>query len=261
MNVFSARFAILSLLLLGFNSHALPFSNLNCQPSKLNDGIVCIGNSINDVRSGFKFSQPVVVLVPHGVVQPSRVLLHFQGYRNVCGDDTTAQFIDKFGVLELMQYLKQQNAIGIFPRSAGKETTYKNEFVPRFSKFLDWVYFESQTSSMEWIISGHSGAYIPVGSVLAQQDDVRLKIKSVVMLDATYSQNSSYYAQWNEALRTNPKIKVWSIFRANTRVGTEMLAKKLKSYSNLLNAVEDRSPHCGIPKKHLSGIIDELSRN
>lgn len=251
--------ALGALLLFSFNLYASPFSNLNCTPSRLHDGMVCIGNSVNDARSGFRYSQPVIVLVPHGVVQPSRVLLHFQGYRNVCGDDSTAQFIEKFGLLDLMPFLKQQNAIGIFPRSAGKETTYINEFVPRFGKFLDWVYFESQTSTMEWIISGHSGAYIPVGAVLAQQNDVRLKIKSVVMLDATYSQNSTYYAQWNETLRTNPEINVWSIFRANTRVGTELLAKKLKSYSNLLNAIEDRSPHCGIPKKYIWRILNDLS--
>lgn len=220
---------------------------------------MCIGNSIKDVASGFQYSQPVVVLIPDGVTQPSRVLLHFQGYRGVCGDDSTSQFIDKFGWLGLMPRLRTLNAIGVFPRSTGKETTYSNELVPRFSLFVKWIYEELQRPSADWIFTGHSGAYMPIGSVLSQQSKLKLNLNAIILLDATYSQNNSYYAKWEKAARTNPNMSVYSVTRPNTAPGTKLLARTLKNYG--INVVEqtDLSSHCGIPKKDLGAILDDYS--
>ena len=239
-------------------AQTLPFADFNCVQSALRDGLVCTANSLNDKASGFKYSEPLVILLPDGVTRPARILLHFQGYRSVCGDDTTAQFIDKFGVLNLMKRARDLNAAVVLPRSAGKETTYSNELVPRFPLFIKWIYSQLGVSSADGLISGHSGAYIPIGAVLNQQSKLNLSVEAIVLLDATYSQRADYYAQWEQAAKTNPQMSVYSVIRPNTEPGTLMLAKTLKKYGITVQKQTDLSSHCGIPKKDFGPILDDL---
>lgn len=198
------------------------------------------------------------MLVPDGVTHPTRVLLHIHGFRGVCDDNTLSSMLSSFGFLDLMKRAEAMNSVIIIPRSEGHETTFNNELSPRFNAFVKWVNQELNASSLEWTITGHSGAYQPIGSILNQENSLNIKIKNIVMLDATYSQRASYYNEWIPAAAANPEMHVYSVTRPGTANGTAMLKAALSPYGISVENQTDLSSHCGIPKKDLGAILDQM---
>ena len=229
--------------------------SFDCSRSPMNDGFVCAINKVADATSGFYYSQPIVALVPDGVDQPTNVVLHFHGFRNVCDDDTIENMLSSFGFLEMNPQLRELNAIFVIPRSVGQETTFNEELTPHFDAFVKWIQSEVGKSHVIWRFTGHSGAYVPIGAILKNS---RIKIKNVVLLDATYSKKSSYYQLWVPALKKNRDMRVYSVTSASTAQGTRMLTKVLNKYKIPAAIQTATTPHCDIPKKDLGLILADI---
>jgi len=237
------------------------YSGLACPRTANNDGMVCQFDNVSDKATGFHYSDPIIILIPDGVVQPTQAILHFVGFRNVCNDDTVNDMLNNFGFLGLMPQAKAMNSILIIPRSEGQETTLNDELAPQFDVFVKWLYNTIGAQSLTWTITGHSGAYLPIGTVLAQEgtaNKARISIQNIVLLDATYSSRKAYYQEWNAAAKANPHVGVYSVTSADTATGTSMLKTQLKPYKIPITVQTATTTHCDIPKTDLGPILNEI---
>ena len=244
------------------SSVADQLTGFKCVRSPNDDGSVCTSKDVSDVTTGFHYSQPIVMLVPDGVKQPTSAILHLHGWRGVCGDDSVSSMLKNFGFMDQMARAQALNSVIVIPRSQGHEKNFNEELVPRFNSFTKWINKEVGVTSLDWTITTHSGGYVPVGGILAresQKNPDRVKIKNVVMLDATYSTRDSYYDKWKTAADANPDLRVYTVSRpgrGNTATGAHMLKSRLGGKH--VDNITDTSSHCGIVKKDLGSALDKI---
>ena len=220
------------------------------------DGSICTISSVNSRK--FSYSEPIAILVPKNVQQPSKILLHLHGFRGVCesNDISAAGMADEFNFLQQMKEAGASNSVMILPMSTGKESTYKSELVPQFSEFTNWVKSEVHPSSDRWIVSGHSGAGSSIVVAMAQNPTFTKKVDSVFLLDAAYGM-PGHIDQWQKIADSNPKLKISSVYATNgPQQGSVQLKNGLDSGRVSISRAEGKR-HCQVPTKDYGGLLRE----
>jgi hypothetical protein len=220
------------------------------------NGDVCTISKIN--TGGFKYDQPVAILVPKNVRRPQNTLLHLHGFRGVCESaDTSAKgMADEFNFLQQMKDANATNSVMVFPMSTGKETTYQASLVPQFSKFTAWVNSQLQPTTDHWTVSGHSGAGSVISSALSSNPSFAKKVDSVMLLDATYG-IPGHLSQWQNIAKSNPNMKITSIYRKGTATqsGSDLLASRGLARSQASKS----SRHCLVPTTEYASLLAKSS--
>ena len=218
------------------------------------DGSIC---TISGVQSRkFNYSEPIAILVPKHVQNPSKILLHLHGWRGVCEDKniSAAGMADEFNFLQQMKEAGATNSVMILPMSVGHEGTYDKELVPQFSGFADWVNSEVHPSSDRWILSGHSGAGSPLARAMASHPTFAKKVDSVLLLDAAYGM-SGHIGQWQSAVEANPKLKISSVYATDRpHEGSVQLKNGLDS-GVVHIARADGKRHCQVPTQDYGPLL------
>lgn len=234
-----------------------------CTPSE--NGDLCRIDRVN--APGFKYSQPVVIVVPKNVRRPTDLLLHLHGHRGVCpGESSPENMVKAYDLPRQMKEAGAANSVMIFPVSTGQCTTFEKELAPNFAAFAAWVKGEVQPAKERWTISGHSGAFRPIGTILGRESEKHpelvKKINSVLLLDATYSSRPGYYDQWKSAARVNPNMDVATVYRTGggTEAGSRMLKKALPNQD--VDVVKSKTAsHCEVPNRHYADLLRKSLRS
>jgi hypothetical protein len=244
-----------------------------CQPN--GDGHLCQVNSINTAK--FRYSQPVVILIPKGVRRPEQIITHLHGFRHGnFRDRTTLDLIKNNDLQTKMKEASATNSIIVMPVNGNCSTpstptpgkrngscdanavppsqetfpvyigrvngcdTYTRQLAPQFDKFADWLRDKVKPSKPDWIITGHSGAFKPIGRILNDQarsnGSVLPNLKAVALFDATYGGNTFDTSPYKNALKVNPNLKVFSVYRSwPPRDGTIQGSQKMRRDLGLSN--------------------------
>lgn len=196
-----------------------------CTPTE--GGDMCVVNSVN-VR-GFKYTQPVAILIPPGVTQPKNILLHLHGFKGVCEAAAAppATVEKEFRFLTQMQQAGAMDSVMVFPMSRGQCTDYNNQLVGQFAGFTKWASGLLKPATDEWVISGHSGAGMVISAMLSANTKFVPQVSTIMLLDATYG-ISSRLGQWDRIVAANPGILIAADY--TTRAGTSTGYSQLKSH-------------------------------
>jgi hypothetical protein len=251
-------------------------------------GQICIVPSIH--TPGLNYSQPVVVLIPKNVKHPDQIILHLHGFRNAPvvqtakgpykRDATIDAMLNDFNFLHQMKKAGATNSVMVLPTSAGDCTTYKRELVPQFEKFAAWVRDQVQpTRNASWVISGHSGANVPIGAILKNQlasgGSVLPQIKAVALLDATYTtpQQTSFDTSVYKSLTDKfPEVQVHSVYCSMSKVngtinGSTKLARDLDLPENQVvaahtdcNRRDNSGYHWDLVSAHYARILRQINQ-
>lgn len=157
-----------------------------------------------------------------------------------------------------------KDSITILPVSQGKGETYKEQLVPKFGKFVQWIEeITGAKSDAEWVIMGHGGAYEPIGEILERQasnPSFIKRVKGVGLLNAAYSKLPSYRAKLKKAVAANSSLKIHSVYhpKSATEEGSKTLASSLGSKHVRLYEYKDKDT-CNIPKKRFKEVLENIT--
>lgn len=221
------------------------------------NGDICAIAKVNAL--GFKYDQPIAILVPKNVRRPQKLLLQLHGFRGVCEpEDASPKYMaDEFQFLEQMKQAQASNSVMIFPMSTGRETTYLSQLVPRFAKFTNWVNAQIQPTSDHWIVSGHSDAGRVISSALANNPSFTKKVDSVILLDATYG-IPTHLSQWKNIVNANQDIQIHSVYirGSATQPGSKLLKSSLPNKA-VLEIPSDANSHCKVPTTDFGKLLEQ----
>lgn len=236
-------------------------AGISCIPAASGD--ICTIKRIQSTDPKLSYSQPVAILIPKGVSHPAELLLHLHGHRGVCESTsaTAAQMAKTFDMLPQMKAAGATNSVMIFPVSQGNCTNFERELVPQFPAFTQYITnLVEPEAGNGWVISGHSGAYRAIGSILGHESKSNpgfvKKIKSVMLLDATYTQRETWYANFKSAANVNPKMNVQSVYipGGGTHAGSVGLQSRMPK--GQVEIIRSSTPnHCQVPNKHYAGLL------
>lgn len=230
---------------------------INCDATE--GGDICTIREPSKMSPRFGYSKQIGLVIPKGVERPSDLVLHIHGHRGVCESHqaNALQMIKVFAMDKQLMAANAINSVLIFPVSAGRCATFNTELAPQFTAFTRWITELLQpTDDFEWTISGHSGAYLPINTILSNQSDNNRdfikRLNAVVMLDATYSSN---FNGWKKALRYNSKFRAFSAYKPNsgTENGSLMLRSVMPRNQTKLDATG--VGHCQIPNKFFRNYL------
>jgi hypothetical protein len=234
---------------------------ISCRPAP-NGDICTLRTGIHSETPTLHYSQPIAILIPPNVSHPSDLVLHFHGFRGVCESNsaTPAQMANNFEMLSQMKNAGATNSVMILPMSKGKETTFNQELVPQFEAFTSYMtQLTEPVANNHWIISGHSGAFQPIGAILAKASPSFVKrLDSVILLDSTYTQRSGWFQSFERAAAINHKMDVYSTWRAGggTEAGTRELKTSLPQ-NHVEIARSSTSSHCHVPNLYLGPALQK----
>lgn len=232
------------------------------------DGSVC---KISRVDSpGFKYSQPMMILIPPNVQKPSDLLVHLHGH-NMGGarDSTPEAMLKDFDMQKQLQKSGARNSVMIFPFSKGKCDNFKSELAPQFDKFMSWVKATVEPAGDHYTLSGHSGAYIPIGQILENQSkknpDLIKKLDSVVLLDSTYPSTAQSQAWFGNSFKSarsvNPNFSVYSVYRENGGTKSGSLALKNALDGNNVQIIRSETDdHYAVVNTYYADLIKDGRR-
>lgn len=214
----------------------------------------------------FNYSEAVAFLVPRGVVKPTEIVVHIQGFRGVCRSsegvvDTNAsprQTLENFGMIR--DFLANATATGVlvFPISKGKNATYHAQLEGRFGAFSEWarttVGAEKQTA---WYLSGHSGA----GSVILRSlsnasGSVAFRgLRGIILLDATYG---SHGGEWKNLLSKNRAVFMQTAYRSGSATERGSLELRALSQQRPALLLPTSASHCSVPNKFFGSSLKRV---
>ena len=229
--------------------------NLDCRPApNPNLGDVCVTTK----SPSFGYSQKIVFLIPRGLTQPEGYVLHIHGWRGVCesNDISAYNFASLYRLFDQLIEAGLSNRILVFPVSVGRNDTHKNQLAPKFKAFTKWVEGLYPSSTNQWIISGHSGAYSPIGTILGGSDgDTLRKIESIGLIDATYSSSTVPHLVRATRQSQNPRMKIYSTYIPNSpTAGVSLSILKDQRLGNKSVVKTSGGNHCGAPKRDLANF-------
>ena len=217
--------------------------------STYSNGQICINNTPR--ATGFTYPQPVVVLVPANVENPTQVLLHLHGFRGICeaADASAATMAEEFNFAGQIQQAGVTNSVLIIPISTGNCDTYTASLIPQFAGFEAWMESLIQPASDTWVVSGHSGAGAILAQIFAQNQTFTAKIKTVILMDALYSM-PTYIGDWEKAATFNATMTIYSVYTTpdGTGPGNTQLKESIKNKVNI--AVANPNVHCEVPTEY-----------
>lgn len=230
-------------------------------------GFVCTAAEGGDIcrisrvdAPGFKYSRPIAMFVPKNVRRPTDLLLHLHGHRGVCsGEGSVENMVKAYALPQQVKAGGAANSVLIFPMSEGKETTFQAELVPQFKAFTDWIKGTVDPARERWVLSGYSGAYVPMGAIVARNPGFVKKMSGAILLDATYASKPGYYDQWKVAAKANPDLRVSTVYRdgGGTEDGSRMLARALpKQDVDVIKSAT--SSHCAVPNRHYGEQLKKM---
>lgn len=185
----------------------------SCEPNSSGSGDICLLTK----AATFKYPNQIALLIPEGVESPRDLMMHLHGWRGVCESERlgAAAFAKNYGLLDQMVSGGGSQSVMVVPMSGGRNTAHVNSLAPRFAEFSRWIEGLVEPQSKSWAITGHSGAYRPIGQILGSDPKTVKKIRSVGLIDATYS--SSTPGALERAQRVNPRMKVYSTYVARSQ--------------------------------------------
>ena len=221
-----------------------------CKPEV--DGTICVVPKVNAPK--FQYSQPVAIVIPSGVTNPTTTQLYMHGFKGVCESaDSSAEFmVNEFGFL---RQLHGQNSIMVYPMSSGKCANYNQQLVPQFSGFLTWLSKQIPITK-HWVIAGHSGAGRPIGYILAQNPSFTKHVDSAILLDAAYGM-PSHIGEWRTAVNTNSNMDITSVYTGggSTAQGSHLLKSSLSVPVFAGPASTQR--HCLVPTNDYGHLLSK----
>lgn len=222
------------------------------------EGSLCWIARVTGAR--FRYSQPIVVLIPSGARRPSYLIAHLHGFRGVCerANATPAEMADNFALFPQMIAAGASDAALVMPISLGQCDTYMAELVPQYEAFVEWMRGLLDPSSDDMAISGHSGAYRPIGAIFGAEaksnPELVRSVKSAILLDATYTTSSSYFNSWKAAAAEQPDLLVYSVYRSDTEAGSKMLKSSLPQLKVSIGPSAEPN-HCKIPNRYFGPYL------
>jgi hypothetical protein len=219
------------------------------------NGSICVNQR---PTGAFSYSQPVAVLIPAGLTAPRETIYYFHGFRGVCeaANASPLAFATEFQFLRQMQAHGAAQSVLVMPMSAGHDTTFKQELLPRFSAFTSWVRsILPQGGGSGAVVAGHSGAGIVIAQALAANPSFTRSVSKVILLDATYG---SYGAYFQRARSASPRIKIVadSIAGSATWSNAVALQRALGSGTAVARKA-GTGRHCLVPTKDFGPLLGE----
>ena len=211
------------------------------------------------------YSQPVIIAVPKGFKQVDRVVVHFHGHRGICepSNITPEKFIHGYYLLEQLVDQKMFNTVLVMPISLGKCETFEKELAPFFPQFRDWISDSIEHHGHDWIISGHSGAYRTIGTIMhnsVKMPDFIKKLDGIIFLDATYTSGKEWVKGFQDALLVqNPRCKIFSVYRdgGGTYEGSHLLQTSMpKGMVTVMQS--STNAHCLVPNLYFGKLLSKV---
>lgn len=231
----------------------------------------CVAKSVGQICTatanaavGFRYPQPISVLVPAGVQRPHSILLYLHGFRGVCPatNATPEQIEADWQLTQQMISGGAADSVLLFPMSQGNCSTYDSALLPRFQTFLNWGRDLLQPTSSRLTIAGHSGAGARMANALSNHLAIAKETDAVFLLDATYGMSSTgspYLDKWAAVALANPRVKIFTRYLAGTATdpGSQNLKKRLPNHVD--SAVSAASRHCRVPAVEIKNLLQKRS--
>jgi len=206
--------------------------------------------------NGVYYPLPIAVLIPESLEIPENPILFLHGYRGMCepASATAQDMAQRFQLLEQLDQSSASQSVIVFPVSLGQRETYEKYLIPQFRLFLDWALDLIRPMHSLWTLAGHSGAGGTIAMALGKSGVG--PIRSVLLMDGTYSMQEKYLPFWKTAAVFSPNMMIRGVYSdSDAKNGAELLANTLGKRKVQIGPSKT-TLHCDVPKTDFKDLLN-----